>query len=560
MDYMPYEISSANNNSTLVIGGGGGEDVLVALAGGSKSVTAVELNPLIVSAAKRFGGSSAGNLYDRKDVHLFIDDGRRFISSTSSKYDKIVIKLVDSWAAQLAGGYALSENYLYTVEAFKQYLQHLNGDNGMLVMVRWNIELPRLIPLVVESLRQEETGGNRSMQDIGRQILVVQDSPGLFFGSNAQRTIYPVLVIVKNSPFTSSEIDLAKQRIARDNAKVIIMPGGYVQPPYDRLLSTDINGRNNTNNNNNNQQQRPLTSRVNYDPQQQTTLFGLKPPTDDSPFYFAREQIPNQMKLLLETVVGVSIVLSLLLVYYSRIRRIQLTTSASRKFHLSFVVLIGFGFIFLEITFIQKFLLLLGTPIMALTVILFSILLSSGIGAYLSGRLFSKNPYKAILISIPVLATILLIYYNFLSAIIDRGIILELYQRIALTFVLLSPAGLLMGFQFPSITRMASSSSSSSSSSLAMHSSQKQKSTTTAATTTTLTTTAANDDITLLWGVNVIASVVGTVLTAISSMVIGFNGNLLVGLGVYLVALTLAIAAARITTKTKSKRQSGGGY
>ncbi|HET7283955.1 MAG TPA: hypothetical protein VFI70_04650 [Nitrososphaeraceae archaeon] len=233
-----------------------------------------------------------------------------------------------------------------------------------------------------------------------------------------------------------------------------------------------------------------------------------------------------------------------------------MTTSASRKFHLSFVVLIGFGFIFLEITFIQKFLLLLGTPIMALTVILFSILLSSGIGAYLSGRLFSKNPYKAVLISIPVLATIVLIYYNFLSAIIDRGIILELYQRITLTFVLLSPAGLLMGFQFPSITRMASSSSSS----LAMHSSQKQKSTTTAATTTTLTTTAANDDITLLWGVNVIASVVGTVLTAISSMVIGFNGNLLVGLGVYLVALTLAIAAARITTKTKSKRQSGGGY
>ena len=266
------------------------------------------------------------------------------------------------------------------------------------------------------------------------------------------------------------------------------------------------------------------------------------------------------MKLLLETVVGVSVVLSLLLAYYSRIRRIQLTTSASRKFHLSFVVLIGFGFIFLEITFIQKFLLLLGTPIMALTVILFSILLSSGIGAYLSGRLFSKNPYKAVVISIPVLATIVLIYYNFLSVIIDRGIILELYQRIALTFVLLSPAGLLMGFQFPSITRMASSSSSSSS--LAMHSSQKQRSTTTTttATATTLTTTAANDDITLLWGVNVIASVVGTVLTAISSMVIGFNGNLLVGLGVYLAALTSAIAAARITTKTKSKRQSGGGY
>ena len=63
-----------------------------------------------------------------------------------SRFDLIMIKLVDSWAAQLAGGYALSENYLYTVEAFKQYLEHLNKDHGMLVMIRWNIELPRLIP------------------------------------------------------------------------------------------------------------------------------------------------------------------------------------------------------------------------------------------------------------------------------------------------------------------------------------------------------------------------------------------------------------------------------
>src|ERR1051325_664276 len=519
MDYMPYEISSANNNSTLVIGGGGGEDVLVALAGGSKSVTAVELNPLIVSAAKRFGGSSAGNLYDRKDVHLFIDDGRRFISSTSSKYDKIVIKLVDSWAAQLAGGYALSENYLYTVEAFKQYLQHLNGDNGMLVMVRWNIELPRLIPLVVESLRQEETGGNRSMQDIGRQILVLEDRPGLTFGSNAQRTEYPVLVIVKNSPFTSSELDLVKKRVSKNDANVFIMPGGYVQPPYDELLSST--GRDN----NLHPQQQHLLSQARYDPQKTSTaFFGLKPPTDDAPFYFAKEQIPKQLILLIEMVLGVSAILALLLVYYSKANKIRLT--ASSRFHLSFVVLIGFGFIFLEITFIQKFLLLLGTPIMALTVILFSILLSSGIGAYLSGRLFSKNPYKAVLISIPVLAGILLAYYAFLQGIIGSSIVLPLYGRIALTLALLSPAGLLMGFQFPSVTRMASASSPSTE----RHANN-------------------NQDITLLWGVNVIASVIGTVLTTTSSMVIGFNGNLLIGFGLYLGALASAVAAETITQR-----------
>jgi predicted membrane-bound spermidine synthase len=503
MDYLPFEISNDVNN-TLVIGSGGGEDVLVALAGGSKKVTAVEINPLIISRAKQFG-SSAGNLYERKEVELFIDDGRRFISSSDSKYDRIVIKLVDSWAAQLAGGYALSENYLYTVEAFRQYLRHLDEDNGMLVMVRWNFELPRLMPLVAESLRQEKKGG--SSEDIRKQILVVENRPGLYFESNNKQTIYPVLLIIKNNPFTDSEINLAKERIANNNARVIAMPGGYIQPPYDTLL-LDKNYYHN-------QQLQESDLRA---------ILKLKPPTDDSPFYFAKEQVPNQMILLLETVLGVSAVLALLLIYYSRRNRaLTITSSTSSWFHMIFVIFIGLGFMFLEITFIQKFLLLLGTPIMALTIILFSILLSSGIGAYLSGRLFHKNPYKAVVVSIPLLVGIVLAYYGLLQGIIDSAIILQLPQRILLTFALLSPAGLLMGFQFPSITRMAS-----------MHSNQGEHS---------------NENITLLWGINVIASVIATVLTAISSMVIGFNGNLLLGAGLYLGALASAIAAAKLRQK-----------
>ena len=440
-------------------------------------------------------------------MELFIDDGRRFISSSDSKYDRIVIKLVDSWAAQLAGGYALSENYLYTVEAFRQYLRHLDEDNGMLVMVRWNFELPRLMPLIAESLRQEKKG--ESSEDIRQQILAVEDRPGLYFASNDQQTIFPVVLIIKNSPFTDSEINLAKGRIANNNAKVIAMPDGYIEPSYDRLLLDK-----------------------NYHHRQQLqendpkTSLELKPPTDDSPFYFAREQIPKQMVFLLETVLGVSAVLALLLIYYSRKNRIatiRSSSSTSSWFHMIFVVFIGLGFMFLEITFIQKFLLLLGTPIMALTVILFSILLSSGIGAYLSGRLFRKNPYKAVVISIPLLIGIVLVYYGLLQEIIDSGIILQLPQRIVLTFALISPAGLLMGFQFPSIIRMAS-----------MHSVKDDY---------------TDGNITLLWGINVIASVIATVLTAISSMVIGFNGNLLIGTGLYLGALVSAIAAVKLRRK-----------
>ena len=678
LDYMPYQLSRVN--STLVIGGGGGEDILVALSAGVKNVTAVELNPLIVAAAKKYGGSLGADLYDRQDVKLYVDDGRRYISSTNSKYDMIVIKLVDSWAAQLAGGYALSENYLYTVEAFRQYLHHLS-DNGMLVMVRWNFELPRLIPLIAESLRQEETE-LKSTKDISNRFVAIEDRPTLYFGQgHEQYEAYPVILILKNTPFTVSELDLLKRTAAKNDAKVIVRPG-YVQPPYDRLLSI---GRNTPTNqpsipsywndfagycdigfkcmanlttgwNDNKSFQvftnvttpdtkawiygkqldvnpndvyevvthmklnnfasqshivieglnattlkwyqishcptgfnGPLewkefrckitipesTSKVRFalvagwsskegenaitlfdaiylnkinttknlisnpdfvyfdsqgmnDPS--TGLLNLRAPTDDSPFYFAKEKIPHQLITLLETVLVVSAGLGLLLAYYSRINKVHLmTSSATSWLYVLFVTFIGLGFIFLEITFIQKFLLLLGTPIMALTVILFSILLSSGIGAYLSGKLFRKNPYKAVVVSIPLLVGILIAYYGLVPWIIDSSITQSFPQRIALTFALLSPVGVLMGFQFPSLIRMASSSFMN------------------------LPEAQSDGNITLLWGVNVIASVIGTVLAAISSMVIGLSGNLLVGLGLYLGALGSAIAATKIAKKITVK-------
>ena len=177
------------------------------------------------------------------------------------------------------------------------------------------------------------------------------------------------------------------------------------------------------------------------------------------------------------------------------------------------VAFFGLGFMILEITFIQKFLLLLGTPIMALTVILFSILLSSGIGAYVSGRLFRERPHRAVFVSVPILAGMILFYLFSLQGIIDSSIVMDLPARAALTFALLSPAGLLMGFQFPSLIRMASFDNG------------------------------GENKTTLLWGINVIASIVGTVLAALLAMLIGFNTNLIVGLGMYVGTGASAYAA-----------------
>jgi hypothetical protein len=364
-------------------------------------------------------------------------------------------------------------------------------------MVRWSTELPRLIPLAVEALREYQKETN-NQQNISKQILVVEDHPGLTFGPSGDT--YPVLLVIKNTPFTTSELNLVKEKISNNNAKVVAMPGDHVKTPYDKLV-------------------------LNVGSQQLASS-GLKPPRDDYPFYFAKELIPNQMVLLIETVLGLSVLLAILLIYYSRVNRIKLTTSS--RFHIIFAIFIGLGFIFLEVTFIQRFLLLLGSPTMALIVILFSVLLCTGFGSYLSGKLFHTNPYRSIVISIPILIGIVLAYFVFLQGIINSSIGWQLQDRIALTIALLSPAGLLMGFQFPSITRMATS----------MHSEREYVS-----------------DITLLWGVNVTASVIGTVLAATSSMVIGFSGNLLVASGLYLGALGSSMIAAKLSQRKAAKEK-----
>jgi len=482
MDYTPYEI--AKTDKALVIGSGGGQDVMMALAGGADRVTAVEINPTIVSTVQQYAGE--GSVYGRDDVELHVDDGRRFIGSTSEKYDVITIKLVDSWAAQLAGGYALSENYLYTTEAFQHYINHLDGGDSMLAMIRWSFELPRLMPVVADAL-QEETG--KSREEIASHIVVIEDRPGLYFGRlDDTETYYPVLVMVKATPFTEEQIDLIRQKVEDGRAETIMLGSEQTSPPYDMLFSTG--------------------SIDDYN-QHVSSVIGINPAvtTDDSPFYFARDLVPQQMIILLATVLAISAALSVVLVRHARRMKDRSKENGDSKARnaafVMFAIFIGLGFMILEITFIQKFLLLLGTPIMALTVILFSILLSSGIGAYVSGRLFRERSHKAVFVSVPVLAGMILFYLFSLPGIIDSSIVMELPARAALTFALLSPAGLLMGFQFPSLIRMASFGNG------------------------------GENKTTLLWGINVVASIVGTVLAALLAMLIGFNWNLIVGLAMY---------------------------
>ena len=324
--------------------------------------------------------------------------------------------------------------------------------------------------------------------------------------------------MIKDSAFTTEELELVKQRVSERNARTILLPTDYVQTDFEKALSDNMASIGS------------LVGKGN------SSFSSLPPPTDDSPFFFARERIPSQLIILLTTVLILSGVLFTILLYYSKLNRIDtVSILLSNKYYLIFATCIGFGFMFFEITLIQKFLLILGTPVLALTVILFSILVSTGIGSYASGKLFPSRPDRAILISIPFLIVITIAYYFLIDDVIYQSIVLSIYERITLSAIFLTPMGFLMGFQFPSIIRLMTGYKSKYADEIQSQIGSDRKS---ADSNMTSSSEGINENedhnVTLIWGVNIIASVMGSVLTVISSMVVGLNNTLLVGMGFYI--------------------------
>ncbi len=183
---LPFRLTP--NAETLVIGPGGGADVVSALSSGSRKVTAVELNPLMLKFVRSYG-ARAGNIYDRPDVETIQSEGRNFISRTDRKFDIIFMGFVDSWASVASGGLSLSENYLYTTEAFRAYYDHLT-DNGILVVLRWETDIPRLVTNTVATLGAEAAG---------KRIVALMEAQG---APNEPRQM---LFMLRKRPFTETE-------------------------------------------------------------------------------------------------------------------------------------------------------------------------------------------------------------------------------------------------------------------------------------------------------------------------------------------------------------------
>ena len=400
--YRAYPFRLVPNAETLIIGPGGGPDVVAALASGARKVTAVEMNPLMLKFVRNYGARAA-NLYDRPDVETILSEGRNFISRTDRKFDIILLGFVDSWASVASGGLSLSENYLYTAEAFQAYYDHLT-DNGILVVLRWDSDVPRLVSNSVSRLGPEAAAQ--------RIVTLMERHP---VGDQSQ-----MLFMVRKRPFTEAEISEIRDKWTQ--AEPIIMPGGPAPPMLGDVLA----------------------GRMSLDQYEAQSPRFVGPVTDDSPFYFAIERpfrMPSAIAAtLLKWLLGPSVGMLVVFAGFGRPRRASVGPYSGSVIYFA---ALGFGFIAVELALLQNLILLVGHPIFTLSVLLFTLLAMGGIGSALSPRV---SIWKAC-VAVAIIGAIEAIALPWL---VPMLLWMPLWARIVFAMVLIAPLGLVMGMPFPS--------------------------------------------------------------------------------------------------------------
>jgi hypothetical protein len=526
------------NGKYAIIGPGGGVDVLRAVANGSKDVTGIEINPIIANTIMRGNHADYSyHLYQRPEVHMNVADGRSWIRNSTEKYDVIQMTLVDTWASTAAGAFALSENNLYTVEAFEEYFQHLKPD-GMIAITRWEFKEPREALRVVsqESEALKRLGvADSDFKYVGyfRHFIVVSDGDLNDDGR-------PVTVLAKKSPFTiEEEIAVLKHAKNTKNLFPIYTPLSYRRPTTDAWCTGgdacpgDVYGLRDF------VQSRRVSEKVsepfsilaqgempmmvNAADFERAYPYNITPVYDSSPFFFFTLKTKDVMKNILAgtgkgmdwrinlgiTVLFMVFAISIVAVLAFLIVPLWLhdagTDARGPASRLFYFIAVGLGFILVEIALIQRFVLFLGHPTYALTVVVFLMLLSSGIGSSVSRKWLSKT--SAVRVPLLAIATGIVAYVFILPAALSAWIGLPFVAKLCISGLFLIPLGFAMGMPFPTGLRALGE---------------------------------LNDHrVEWAWALNAAASVLGSVSAMIIAIHFGLNATLFIGAAAYLAAMLL---------------------
>jgi hypothetical protein len=415
-----YELTGPGR--ALIIGGGGGRDIHNALSSGQREVDVIELNRTIRRVVDEDLGSFSGAPYSFPGVDTEIGDGRSTLAARDETYDQIHIGFTNTISGNPASSFALTENNLYTVEAFEEYFDHLRP-GGVLNVSRLYLwsgeEALRATVLTLEALRRY------GIEDPERHVVTILGRGlGGLFGTTLARL----------EPYTPAELREIRRLGRERGVGVAFAPDGPYRKEWKQLAAADS----------------PSEFCADY-------RVNVCAPTDDKPFFLnmtrlgdvghetGYDVIARTPYIVLLTTLGILAVLCAL----AFVVPLGLVRDRARPpvGSLLFFAAIGVGFLTLEIVLIQRFVLFLGFPTYSLSVVLFSLLVFTGLGSVLSARW--TDPRRALIVALAASVVMIGAAAIGLQDVLRDLIELPFAARIAIAVVLLAPLGLALGMAMP---------------------------------------------------------------------------------------------------------------
>jgi hypothetical protein len=508
LNYLPSCIAYMlkPDSKVVLLNPNGNLDILSALQHNCKEIVVVEENPILTNLLKEDFKDFSGNILDLPNVKVINEKGRNFISASKQKFDLVFLCLDDSYKAVTAGTYSLGENYKYTVEAIKQYYNHLEND-GILCISRW-LQLPpseslKIFSTILASLDELE------IKNPNERVVAI-------------RTFSTSFIMVKNGKFSGDEKDKIRDFCDKMGFDLIYYDDirfdevnkniKMVEPHYYEAFSKITSA-----------------SREDFISEYE---FDIRPVTDNRPFFFhffKASHLPKILAfygktwlpfggsgyLILFVLLIFAILLSIILIiipliirskrFKPKVHKGLLSSNKFRQGIFRWIIFIyffsiGIGYLFIEIPLMQKFILYLGHPIYSISTVLFSILFFSGLGSLYLGK---NTKYFSVKIGVLLILILLLLFVSLI--LLKNLMIYPFYVRLLSCLLILAPIGFLMGAPFPMGIRFTSEISS--------------------------------ELIPWAWSINGFASVISSIFATIFAISWGFNSVLIMSFFAYLLAL-----------------------
>ena len=463
-----FPFATEQPERVFILGPGAGLDVFFARQGRAQAVTAVEVNRAAITLVDEWRAYNGG-VYDSPGVTVVEDDGRSALRRSDDKYDLIYLSQVVTLAAE-RGGYALTENAIYTVDAFAEYLSRLAEGGQIALKLYDEVTLTRALSTALTALRLQGVDDQTALT----HLMAFVD----------ERSTPPVPLLLIGARAFEEDDSLVLGAIAREvGFSPLLLPHVLAQPPLDKVADGTQNFA-------------AIVAASDVD---------ISAPTDDRPYFFQLERgIPTSLSPLLGIVaVLTALMFALYLVVWSRSQ-----ASAGRQLPLYFAAL-GLGFIALEIYAIHQTRLFLGHPTMAVTLVLVTFLVGGGIGSGLSHLPVARNLRKRPPLITTLVVLLVIVWSAVWPAASSQLYAAEFALRAAAVVLSLLPLTLALGIPFPQALDSAAKVG-------ARH-------------------------IAVAWSVNGVMTVVGSVVSVVLSITLGFSAVLWLGGGAYVLATLVSL-------------------